>query len=446
MNVIKSDNEKIITIVNYLNNDIHIEQNMNYQSMLDLLKNGKGIEIIIKIQKSTLDFNRYNIVRVDTTLKKHTTVILFSKDDPIIKIIYKLFSGYQNKNIESHISIIDIKGEKITGQIVSKSGMINYVELNGKLQVPIMPTNKLYDIPIVTYEAPKYADIKNFLKKYDLRIIEKYYSITDGIYFGIKFSSGYVSEIKPEKIINDNVPIQEFLFNFMNLKKIQSNEMKNIEKIKYDFEIYNILKLELSEKISQNIDISIVKKIINNKEPQKVIKELYNKKTAAFNERYNEDLSNAKKKNLSLITWHISKIIANKLYEIIEGDMNDKEKFIKIKAIVTPLVKSIIKGQNKVKNETLQNNVRKSCIKQKNKSSCTNENGSILDQCCFENGKCKLNIEKSFINSMIDKICNEILNYPYKRIEILNGKIEKIVDKNVFIQKENIIIGDAEES
>lgn len=362
----------------------------------------------------------------------------FEYNSDIITTFRKYINENCKNNINSKInyscrkiaSILEKNNIKIKVQIMDNRNKCVYLFTNNFL-LPVHSSGCSYKYDISNDEK-KYllslektlVNYKNFMKvtKKDNSLSSNFYEFRGFTSINDKKDTYEISGI----LLNDNliIPIKSKKITYKNLQKISSqfgskdfvienvafdkeineaifknekvldSRMKQISLKNFEVESYHLFKLELSDMITNNKNIST--------EIDSILK-------GKFNKKY-------KIKTIKNILY---KLIDKKLYKLLKqkgGDIN-------------------IEKNIKINDKYTVNNTRELCNIHKKKDECNNNNN-----CIWKGKNCKLKINYEYAVKFINRIVEEMIDSEYKANEILQKDeyfVSDIVDYNSFTPRQN---------
>lgn len=410
------DKNEIIFILT--ENKIELYQNMHIEDIKLKLKNSENKSFYFTNEKSN-----YKLIRITYNIRKKE-YDTFDNKSPVVKMMSHVINKINIKKerlIIDHIGITDIPIENITGQFINNN-KITYVEINGKFSCPIRRSLPIKNVKNITeIKIPKYKDITTYLEKYKIVPVKMYYDINKKEYYGVEFSTNYISQIKPIKHSKITNVIMTY-GNIFNLKDKKDDFINKSKQYIIEMELYNILKLELSIIVNSYMDDKIIKKMLKG-DFYKNIHDFYKDNN---NDYYIDDIISKykqwKKTHSRNIDWNFAKPYLMEIEKIA-----NEEDFEKMKKYIKNIVKSSIKIQSNIIKGLNETKIRNSCIINTTQKDCELIESTISGQCSYHNNKCKMVFpnEKIF-NKSIEKIAHELTYQQWKRYEILNSKIERI--------------------
>jgi hypothetical protein len=382
---------------------------------------------------------------------------------------------------------------KITAQIVkpqtpTKCNEIIITHGTTSFTFPIATSLPLKENELPIADSPNYgsyAIVYNFLKllnaltKNNISIYKLI--IFDNLLVGFLLSTRYTVYCVPTKLQSvtnlQKIPTKKIYYNPFKLmyyidegKQYEDDRTKNISELKYGIEIYELLRLELINILQNERNeefehylikrISTIHKFVGS-EKKEILTDLKKHLKAEYERLHITDpieydykhlkqvintfVKLGRKKevlqsSLDYFDFYYNKKSYYQLLNLFNADIPKplkKDKLEKLlKAILGPLVKQHIrKIKATASNEQEKENVRKLCSDITSKNTCESLQGTIVNQCTFADNTCKLSIDPHTFSTNITRITEELLTNFTKRFEILNGTIDRVIDKNKFTQR-----------
>lgn len=375
------------------------------------------------------------------------------------KIIEGKLSGQLLNNIGKCIGLIvnikGINGKNINQNIFNDLGLkikslkLGNIKLSGNTNV-IIPCYKSNIRPNLLIFKENIVDLDNQLLANELLdtiglggyqplSIIKY----KNEYLYLKINSGrrikLGGKINPKKI---PIEILEYDENdvektIKQKKKEMDERIKVVKELEYNEELLNLLRYELSKYLNKEIDTEIRKKIMNIiRKDSKLRTNLRDLDSINIDEKREiveivkkeDDINyiNELLKDLKLSPDQENK---RKIIKIIENTDNYNKKYSEILTILTKISKLIVKTGNGIPNlaEYSKPNIRHMCGIYTKKNECENN-----FNCIYSNKGCSLYIPSNQLDNMLQNITHELLRNEYRRTELLDERIDFIIDKKKY--------------
>lgn len=429
------------------------------------------------IYKTPFNYNPiYNFIIIKNKMTINKT---FKDNDPIVS---KILSLYKERCFDNRIKG-DEKYQKITGfdiplpsftieellkpmkpiaQLLNtenKTIGIIYEKNKEKFIVPSKPTKPLENIP-VTKDILVFnlnTIIKNLNKIGETIPVKpiKYIINDKNEITTVIIQSGARIFVKNVKLKDApiSLPYERFIYDEKDIdKSIKENNieldkrLEQIKRIKYEIELYQLYRYEISKYLNREVDMNIREKIMkilskgeNVRTKLREMDQLTDDEKREIVNIYQQNTDIKYIRNLLLdINLSADHKTKNDIIKITTQDKSDDEKKKEIVKIISKLTDKIVYDANKYPNlkEFEVSNIRQLCGANLNQKNCDSN-----INCFFtKGGDCKLFVPSNLVKKFEDNISYELIRNPYKSPEILNDKMEFIIDKNKFSTSKNEVI------
>lgn len=336
------------------------------------------------------------------------------------------------------------KDYKITGQILDKTNnTIKFVVINGKIMFPVnMISNNIKGVSISRGVLGSIVEFKKFLDVLNLNISIKMQVITKRQGVGVILNTNYFVPLKkfaPLKGVEE-FEVKENIFDIN--KKLHKGEQipdsrtRNAKIYEYDRIVRGVMRIELSRLVYFEKNNKIRSQIKNkSKSGTKQFRDwLFNNKEISAKDfdkiQFNNFKFNADE------FYDFDKLTQEKINKIISEDIKPELAIKKVREIIATLLNEIIHiGSDKQINEhaskiKFNNNIIQTCSG-KAKSDC------VIPQCLWYKGSCRVLITRQLYNNILDQFSNELVLNNIKRTEIFEGNVDRIINKEKYINRPN---------
>ena len=333
------------------------------------------------------------------------------------------------KNI---IGLLNLNNIDIDIQVIDERYKVSYLKLKSKLLLPVIHSGSSYKYSSKTFED---SDVLSLDK--NIELLNKTSTILPYGYI-IKYMI-YDKKIEKKEIIYYNI-IYIYLFNGLIIPIIKNLISEtNIKKYGYALRYY-LLDDEVNKFIINNVYDTYTQTRLLNLNTEKYRYEAY--------ELFRLELSNYLKNNVD-ITEMITNIVRSKEY-----DMVYKKNEIRI--LLYNIVNKNLSTQFKIHVKKISNdfiymvdtipdlkdynitNIRDICENYKTKNICNSST-----HCIWNNNNCKMKVYKEYIIEYVNKVLEECINDSLEFKEIIqenNYHVTDILNNNIFTNREKQLI------
>jgi hypothetical protein len=427
---------------------------------------------IIKVKVSKIR-NKGNITTYEKIFDQKE--IFFKQIEKIYKKIWFIKSKYNYHHTGKELYYVIQNNDSLNNKykIISQNvdlvnQCVNIIIKHKKgvsFNFPVYPRGPIYNLNITNKKLYKYSpylleffdDLSNYTSnttkyKIDKIILTNNKNIC-GILLNTQFyvyfekNNDFTKLLKKYKnnVIEQIYDSQKLDLDISLNNKNRDNREKNIEIIKYYQELYNLYCIEISKFINKEKNNDLRKKIINLiiqkdnnkkniKEYRKKLYILFENKYVTQNDKNNIeeifDLQISLKEKINYIesqNYDFDRKIKKNLIDLLSSK---KIEIKKIETIIKDISDKVIHLSNKKDIFKIDNN-RNSCFEY-NKKKCDE-----YDHCYWNKKDCKLFVNKTINDYLFRKFIDEITSNEIKQYEILNDKLEQIIDKSKYINPNN---------
>lgn len=249
-------------------------------------------------------------------------------------------------------------------------------------------------------------------------------------------ASGLESKfIKVEKIEYDEDDVEKSI----KQRKMEMDErIKIVKEVEYKEELLNLLRYELSKYLNREIDEGIRRRLMAIIKKERGIRTSISKMNELTTEEKKEIAEIAKKEDdigyvadlLKDIHLSPDQKTKKKLLEIINNPATSyNTKFAEVLKILEKISHEIVKTGASLPNlaNYEKSNIRHMCSVYTKQGDCTSN-----FNCVFSASGCNLYIQNSELSVMLENITHEIIRNEFRRNEIMNDKINFIINKSKY--------------